>query len=134
MEEGNNISSGVDNVIEAHGWKSLLVHDGEAGLRLLQMRNWDVVLIDDALPGLSSCMVMEFFREWETNNRVNRQKHVYQVSSSFIPSHLDTSSTILLPSGFNGALGKPVSASILKQLLQRSLAGKNCMSHDIITR
>lgn len=134
LEEGDTISSVAEKVSEECGWKSVVVHNGEAALRLLQMRNWDGVLIDDTLPGLSSCSVMKRFREWELNNRVNRQKNVYQVNSSFIPSHFETNSTVQLPTGFDGALGKPVSAKLLKQFFQRSVDGKNCMSHNIVRR
>ncbi|KAG7365068.1 two-component system-sensor histidine kinase [Nitzschia inconspicua] len=134
VEENNDLSSIAESVTEENGWKLVAVHNGEAALRLLQMRNWDAVLIDDSLPGLSSCMVMEHFREWERNNRVNRQKNVYQANSSFIPSHLESCSTVQLPSGFDGAIGKPVSAKVFKEFLLRALDGQNCMSHDIVRR
>ncbi|KAL3920555.1 MAG: hypothetical protein SGILL_003202, partial [Bacillariaceae sp.] len=134
VEGGDTISSVAEHVAEKNGWKLVVVHNGESALRLLQMRNWDAVLIDDGLLGLTSCMVMEHFREWESKNRVNRQKNVYQVNSSFIPSHLAMSSMVQLPSGFDGALGKPVSAKGFKEFLQKSVDGKNCMSHDIVRR
>jgi CheY-like chemotaxis protein len=134
VEEGDAISSVAGHVAEQIGWKSVVVHNGQSALRLLQMRNWDAVLVDDGLQGLTSCMVMEHFREWESKNRVNRQKNVYQLNSSFIPSHLAMSSMVQLPSGFDGALGKPVSAKVFKEFLQKSVDGKNCMSHDIVRR
>jgi len=134
VEEGNAISAVAEKVAEENGWKSIVVHNGESALRLLQMRNWDAVLLDDELPGLTGCMVMEHFREWESKNRVNRQKNVYQVNSSFIPSHLGTSSSVQLPSGFDGAIGKPVSLKVFRQFLQKSADGASCMSHDIVRR
>ena len=134
VEEGDGIASVAEKVAEENGWKSVAVHNGESALRLLQMRNWDAVLIDDGLQGLTSCMVMEHFREWEKKNRVNRQKNVYLVNSSFIPTSLATSSTVQLPSGFDGAIGKPVSAKGFKDFLKNSVDGKNCMSHDIVRR
>ena len=134
VEEGDAIASIAETVAEENGWKSVVVHNGESALRLLQMRNWDAVLIDDGLKGLTSCMVMEHFREWEKKNRVNRQKNAYQVNSSFIPTNLAMSSTVQLPSGFDGAIGKPVSAKGFKDFLIKSVDGKNCMSHDIVRR
>ena len=117
VEEGNSISDIAEKVAEENGWKSIVVHNGEAALRLLQMRNWDIVLLDDELPGLTSCKVIENFREWESKNRVNQQKNVYQVNSSFIPSNLEASSSVQLPSGFDGALGKPLSSKLFKDFL-----------------
>jgi CheY-like chemotaxis protein/signal transduction histidine kinase len=134
VEEGSAISSVAEKVVEENGWKSIVVHNGESALRLLQMRNWDAVLIDDELPGLTSCMVMEHFREWENKNRVNRQKNVFQVNSSFIPSHLETSSSVQLPPGFDGAFGKPLSTKTLKQFLDQSVEGNSCMANKIVRR
>jgi CheY-like chemotaxis protein len=136
VEEGNTISNVAEKAAEENGWKSIVVHNGEAALRLLQMRNWDAVLLDDELPGMTSCMVIQHFREWESKNRVNRQKNVYQVNSSFIPSHLETSSSVQLPSGFDGAVGKPISKKVFKQFLEKSCegTGNHLMSHDIVRR
>jgi CheY-like chemotaxis protein len=98
------------------------------------MRNWDAVLLDDGLPGLTNCMVMDHFREWERENRVNRQKNVFQVNSSFIPSVMGTSSSVQLPSGFDGALGKPLSAKSFQMFLDKLVEGNSCMSQGIVSR
>lgn len=126
VEEGMIISDIVKKVADENGWKSTVVHNGETALRLLQMRNWDAVLLDEELPGMTSCQVIEFFRDWENKNRVNRQKNVFQVNSSFIPLGLESSlssSSIQLPSGFDGALGKPLSSKVLKDFLSNSAKG-----------
>jgi len=117
VEEGNSVSDIAEKVAEENGWKAVVVHNGEASLRLLQMRNWDAVLLDDDLSGLTSCKVIENFRKWENKNRVNKQKNVYQVNSSFIPSNLEASSSVQVPSGFDGALGKPLSSKLFKEFL-----------------
>jgi len=126
VEEGIIISTIAKKVTEDNGWKSTVVHNGEAALRLLQMRNWDAVLLDEELPGITSCKVIETFRKWESKNRVNRQKNVFQVNSSFIPLGLDSSlssSSVQLPSGFDGALGKPLSSRVFKDFLCNSAKG-----------
>jgi CheY-like chemotaxis protein len=126
VEEGMIISEIAKTATEDNGWKSTVVHSGEAALRLLQMRNWDAVLLDEELPGITSCKVIETFREWESKNRVNRQKNVFQVNSSFIPLGLESSlssSSVQLPSGFDGALGKPLSSKVFKDFLRNSAKG-----------
>jgi len=126
VEEGMIISGIAKKVADENGWKSTVVHNGEAALRLLQMRNWDAVLLDEELPGITSCKVIETFREWESKNRVNRQKSVFQVNSSFIPLGLESSlssSSVQLPSGFDGALGKPLSSKVFKDFLCNSTKG-----------
>jgi len=126
VEEGTMISDIAKKVAAESGWKSTVVHNGEAALRLLQMRNWDAVLLDEELPSITSCKVIETFREWESKNRVNRQKNVFQVNSSYIPSGLESSlssSSMQLPSGFDGALGKPLSSKVFKDFLDTSAKG-----------
>jgi CheY-like chemotaxis protein len=133
-EEGTGISKLAGAAAEWKGWKAVIVNDGEAALRLLQMRNWDAVLLDDELPGLTSSRCVARFREWEKKNRVNRQKNVILMSSSFIPSHLETSSFIQLPSGFDGALGKPLSVKVVLDFLEATVESASCGSQDIVSR
>jgi CheY-like chemotaxis protein len=133
-EEETGIAKFVSEAAERKGWKAIIVNDGEAALRLLQMRNWDAVLLDDELPGLTSSRCVACFREWEKKNRVNRQKNVIQMSSSFIPSHLETSSSVQLPTGFDGALGKPLSMKVVLDFLEAAAESASCGSHDIVIR
>ena len=131
VEETPIISEIADTVTEDVGWKSTVVRSGEAALRLLQMRNWDAVLLDEELSGVSSCSIMEEFRAWETKHRMKRQNNVIQVNSSFIPLGLEasTSSTtsIQLPSGFDGALGKPLCSKVLKDFLTSPARGADTL-------
>lgn len=113
-------SSAVLTSLEAHGWKVVVVHDGQDALRLLQMRNWDAVLIDEELPLLSGCQCIAQFRQWEAKNRVNRQKNAVLVVDLDIPSPSDGMSTVQPPSGFDFVLSKPVVWNDLKQLLETS--------------
>jgi CheY-like chemotaxis protein len=103
--------------LEAQGWKVVIVNDGANALRLLQMRNWDAVLIDSDLPD-GTAFVQEF-REWEHNNRVNRQKNTVYVSVAEIPSPTDETSIVQAPSGFDYVLHKPLVWTDLKYLLDR---------------
>ena len=134
--EGNRaVSIFADGVAREIGWSTVVVDSGEAALRLLQMRNWDAVLIDDTLPGMSSSGLVEHFRDWEKINRVNRQRNVYQMSSSFIPIQLSKSSTtVQLPSGFDGAMGKPITANVFRDFLCKSAEVTSSMSKDIVSR
>lgn len=128
VEEGAIISEIVQKVAEESGWKSTVVRSGEAALRLLQMRNWDAVIIDEELSAVTSCKVIETFRAWERKNRVKRQNNVFQVNSSFIPLGLEASTastSIQLPSGFDGALGKPLCFKVLKDFLSNSAKGSS---------
>jgi CheY-like chemotaxis protein len=130
--EDSSLSDLANKITELNSWKAVAVRGGEAAIRLLQMRNWDAVLLDDALSGLTSSRCIAHFREWEQKNRVNRQKNVLQVSSSFIPTQMEVLSSMQLPAGFDGALGKPLSFKVLQTFLQQ--AQQDSGSQDIVRR
>lgn len=113
-------SSEVLTHMHSYGWKVVVVHDGQDALRLLQMRNWDAVLIDDDLPSYPGTACVGRFREWEHENRVNQQKNIFLVSDLDIPSPFDRNAIVQPPNGCDHVLRKPVVWSDLKRLLHRS--------------
>ena len=117
--------------LQSLGWKVVVVNDGTDCMRLLQMRNWDVVLIDDDLPKLPGVSCIASFREWEGKNRVNLQKNVFLVCEGEIPSPLDKRSMVQPPEGCNGVLGRPVPWTDLQQLLQTNNGDRGM---DIVVR
>lgn len=104
--------------LESMGWKVVIINDGADCQRLLRLRNWDVVLIDDDLPQLAGVSCVAAFRKWEEQSRVNGQKNIYLVCDGDIPSPSDQNSWIQPPMGCNGVLRKPVPFSDLQYLLQ----------------
>ena len=112
-------------VLESNGWKVVIVHDGNDALRLLQMRNWDVALIDDDIPDLPATQCLDEFREWEANSRVNEQQNVFLVCDGDVPSPFDHFSVVQPPSGFNGVLRKPVVWDELSFLLKQRSSDLN---------
>lgn len=110
-------SNPLPQQLESMGWKVAVIHDGADCLRLLQMRNWDAVLIDDDLPQLPGVSCITAFRKWEEQNRVNGQKNIFLVCEGDIPSPSDKQSWIHPPNGCNGVLRKPVTLNDLQYLL-----------------
>ena len=86
-------------------------------LRLLKMRNWDAVFLDEELPRLDGIRVIERFRAWEKDHRVTRQRNVFLISQSLVPNPSNGSVSATYPEGFDGALGKPILPPNLVQLL-----------------
>lgn len=126
-------SNDVLTRLEAHGWKVVVVHDGKDAFRLLKMRNWDVVLIDDCLPIISGAKCISKFRLWEEQNRVNKQRNVIMACDVDIPSPFDKSSYVQPPSGFDGVIHKPISWNELEALLRKS--SKNCHhTYELVVR
>ena len=109
----------MKDAVERLGWRAVHVHDGEDALRLMKMRNWDAVFVENEISRLNGTGCVARFREWESENRVARQNNVFLLSSHFLPSSVESVSAVY-PSGFDGALGKPILVKDLTFLLQRA--------------
>ena len=109
----------MKEAVERLGWHAVHVHDGEDALRLMKMRNWDAVFVENEISRLTGTGCVARFREWEAENRSARQENVYLLSTDFVPSPQESLSTIY-PSGFHGVLGKPILIKDLKFLLRRA--------------
>ena len=128
----------MKEIAEGRGWQVAIVDDGEDALRLLKMRNWDAVFLDEEIARLSGARCVSRFREWEKDNRIARQDNLIYMSSQLIPTPSSTTPTWLgtnqtlrsqnHPRGFDGAIGKPVLAKDLSTLLQH--AESNVKDHS----
>jgi len=107
------------------GWQVVSVIDSDSALGLLKMRNWDAVLVDDDL-GCNRCI--SIFREWEKKQRVNRQKNVILVSAKYVPSKA-AGTSFQAPTGFDGALAKPIELSSLQSFFKEATT-----NWEIVTR
>ena len=123
--EGGTVVSKLANLAsETIGWKIVAVRDKDSALGLLKMRNWDAVLVDDELDS-SRCIAI--FREWEKMHRVNRQRNVVLMSANFV--HENHSAFFQVPTGFDGAIGKPIELNALQSFLEKAQT-----TIDIVTR
>lgn len=60
----------IKRIADKVGWRVVISHgDGEDAIRLLKMRNWDAVFIDNELSILSGAICCVRFREWEKRSR-----------------------------------------------------------------
>ena len=112
-----SVSKSMVQIVEARHWNPVVVSDGEDALRLLKMRNWHAVFLDEEMPRLDGIRCIARFREWESENRVARQNNIFLVSESFVPNPSDGSVSATYPTGFDGALGKPILPADLVKLL-----------------
>ena len=107
----------IEASLSKQGWKAAMVHDGEEALRLMRMRNWDLVILDEDLPILQSTECVAKFREWEDKNRVCRQRNIVLLNASGLSTTCRSDSLIQLPHGFDLLLGKPVRPCELEYLM-----------------
>jgi CheY-like chemotaxis protein/signal transduction histidine kinase len=128
-------STVMKEAVEHLGWHAVQVHDGEDALRLLKMRNWDSVFVENEISRLTGTRCIARFREWESDNRVARQNNVFLLSTDLVPSP-SASVSALYPHGFDGALAKPILMKDLKHLLmlaEQSIGG-TAASKNILAR
>jgi PleD family two-component response regulator len=113
-------------IVDKSGWQVVAVKCSDDALRLLKMRNWGVVFIDNDLPLFSGSSCIVRFREWEKRSRVVRQKHIYLLADTFDPHSLQ--------SGVDGTLGKPVDPVHLSQILEAAAKETFKCSREILIR
>jgi CheY-like chemotaxis protein len=101
------------------GWNVVSTNNQVNAMHLLQKRNWDAIFVDDD-SGYNHCVTL--FREWETTHRVNRQKNIILISSNFVSPQSGLNS-FQVPTGFDGALGKPVKVSDLQMFFEKASTG-----------
>ncbi|KAL7497558.1 hypothetical protein ACHAWT_006100 [Skeletonema menzelii] len=109
---------------EKSGWKVVAVRGGEHAIRLLKMRNWGIVFIDNELPLFSGSSCIVRFRAWEKCSRVVRQKNIFLIADTHDPNALQ--------SGVDGTLGKPVDPIHLHRLLEKASKEEFQCSREIL--
>lgn len=90
----------LSRCIERRGWRIRVVKNGVDALKMMQMRNWDAIFIDENLPSLSGDTCISIFRKWEAENRVARQRNIIMISALF-----NDSKKISAPSDCDGVIG-----------------------------
>ena len=71
----------MKDAVERLGWHAVHVHDGEDALRLMKMRNWDAVFVENEISRLPGTGCVARFRDWEGENRIARQNNVFLLST-----------------------------------------------------
>eukprot|EP00934_Nitzschia_sp_Nitz4_P003579 Nitzschia sp. Nitz4//scaffold9_size221794//181306//185650//NITZ4_001375-RA/size221794-augustus-gene-0.173-mRNA-1//-1//CDS//3329561088//3569//frame0 len=78
-------TSDIEAVTTGRGWKVAFAYSGEEALRLMRIRNWDAVFLDEELPILPPIQCVARFREWEEQNRVTKQRFITLLSAGCSP-------------------------------------------------
>ena len=105
--------------LEAQGWNVVFAADGINALRLLRMRRWDAVIMQEELPLLNARDCMNEFRTWETANRLSRQKNtIISVEMDVLFSDSEGQNLVQPPSGFDAVIRWPMSWNDLEPILR----------------
>jgi CheY-like chemotaxis protein len=94
----------VARMLVENGWICETTSNGNTALELLRLRNWDAVVLDGSnVTARSNFDCVQIFREWESQNRVNRQNNVFYQCPSNCPFKAGNA-LALPPRGMDGVL------------------------------
>jgi CheY-like chemotaxis protein len=102
-------------IVERLGWHSAVVEHGESVVDLLKMRLWDVVLVDEHLPGIFGTGRINHFREWELEHRKERQNNLIFMSATCVRLPSGILPNMKCPEGFDGIM--------VKHLMRKDVGG-----------
>lgn len=117
--------------LRREGWEVPVVNNWKEALQSLQIRNWDLVLMEDDIHNIPAVRCITEFRQWETTNRVNEQTNVFLVCHGDIPGHEDSLSFVQPPYGFNGVIGKPIPWTELQYHIRKRTSHSNILVRNM---
>jgi CheY-like chemotaxis protein len=103
------------SVLRQQGWTVDIAADGDAALDKLAVANFDAVLLDLSMPGLSGFEVCRRIREDQS------LQHLRVIAYTA----LETIEDLLRAAGFNGMLRKPITPDKLLAALQFAAPAKD---------
>ncbi len=120
-EEMSEVITTMSRCVGRKGWRIRVVRNGQDALKLMKLRNWDAIFIDDNLPLLCGNTCVSLFRKWETENRIALQRNIYLVSPKF-----NNNDNVSVPKGYDGVLGTVISQDKIDAVLHAAeLVQKN---------
>jgi len=107
----------VENIVENEGWRFISAVDGEQALELSKSNDFDLIITDIGLPGISGHEFTQYFREWET---LNNKKPTPVIG---LTGHArEAAQNECLECGMNDVFTKPASPALLQELVNRFVA------------
>lgn len=120
----------VATIMEGRGWTCKRATSSDEAARLLKMRNWDAVLVDERLKPRSGAEAIADFRAWENSNRFNRQNNIFLEFSSVdggrkapVASSPEKFYFVQAPFGFDGTISKPLAWEEFSRLVDNRQGG-----------
>ncbi|KTC86643.1 response regulator [Legionella brunensis] len=107
----------IEALTTAAGCQVTAVTTGEQALELVKMKNFDLIITDIGLPGMSGNDLTQFIRKWENDS--SKHRHIPIVGLTALPS--GQTEKKCLESGMNKVLSKPLQTNTIQELLNNLL-------------
>jgi two-component system OmpR family response regulator len=107
IDDNEDILKLLDTVIASKGYDFTQIQNGKGGLKLIEEQNFDVILLDLAMPEFSGIDVIEGLKK---SNKLNDNKIILFTASSATDKEIDV---LLQYDGIASCVRKPVDIDIL---------------------
>ena len=107
IDDNEDILKLLNTVITSKGHDFTQALNGKDGIKLIEEQNFDVILLDLAMPGFSGLDVIESL---EKNDRIKNLKIIIFTASSATDKEIDV---LLKHDGIKSCIRKPVDINIL---------------------
>jgi two-component system, OmpR family, response regulator len=117
IDDNQDINTLLGTVLIASGHEFTSVTDGREGIKLLQQKPFDVVLLDLAMPEFSGFDVLDSLKK---EGIIEKQKIILLTASSITDEEIDQ----LLKTGVSSYLRKPLDIDVFVERIQQVYNGK----------
>ncbi len=107
IDDNEDILKLLDTVITSKGHDFMQAQNGKDGLKLIEEKNFDAILLDLAMPEFSGLDVIESLKK---SNKLKDQKIILFTASSATDKEIDA---LLQYDGIMSCIRKPVDINIL---------------------
>jgi len=113
----------IETIVENEGWRFISAFNGEQALELSKSNDFDLIVTDIGLPGISGYEFTKYFRELESFN--NKK----QTPIIGLTGHArEAAKNECLECGMNDVFTKPASPALLQELVTRFVTPANVSS------
>jgi len=112
IDDNEDITELLDTILTAMGHKIFCSNHGKEGLKLIQENNYDVILLDIAMPNFSG---IDVINELEKDKTIKNHKIILFTALSIKDSTVEE----LLKKGVRGIIRKPIEVEDLEKEINK---------------
>ncbi len=126
LVEDNTIALKVAEAVAVNaGCHVYSATNGEEALSLVQANDFDLIITDIGLPGISGYELTQAIREWEAKN--NKRKVAMVGLTAHAKSHAETK---CLEAGMNDVYTKPITTELMTTILRKNVTSKTTILNE----
>jgi two-component system OmpR family response regulator len=112
IDDNNEITDMLSFYLEDNGYECKVVNDGKEGLEAIKSQEFDLTLLDLAMPEFSG---MDIIKSLKQDNLLEKNKVVVLTASTLNQDDIDS----LIRDGVRTVLKKPISLDELSSIMQQ---------------